>query len=278
MSAEKVIAMAKSQVGYLEKASNYNLDSMSGNAGYNNWTKYARDLNNAGYYNGNKNGYAWCDVFVDWCFFKVYGSKAKAEAVQCQTGTLGAGCEYSMCYYKAQGRFDKTPKPGDQIFFYDSAGDIGHTGLVYAVTDSTVYTIEGNTSSASGVVANGGGVAMKSYSRSYSRIAGYGHPRYDVAAAETAEAATPTSTGDSTPTPKKTPKYFYPYRKYQNGSTEEIVYKDTDFKTKTGSLNPWESCYCVGRYGGAYLVLYLLDGTDDTWATGYVKYNGGITD
>ena len=56
------------------------------------------------------------------------------------------------------------------------------------------------------------------------------------------------------------------------------MYKDTDFKTKTGSLNPWESCYCVGRYGGAYLVLYLLDGTDDTWATGYVKYNGGITD
>ena len=40
-------------------------------------------------------------------------------------------------------------------------------------------TIEGNTSSASGVVANGGSVATKSYDLGYSRIMGYGRPPYE---------------------------------------------------------------------------------------------------
>ena len=177
MSAQTVINIALAEVGYLEKATNANLDIKTGNAGYNNYTKYARDLANAGYYNGNKNGYAWCDVFVDWCFYRAYG-KAAGQAAECQTGNLGAGCSYSAQYYKGQGRYDKTPQVGDQIFFLDSAGDINHTGLVYAVDGSTVYTVEGNTSGASGVVANGGGVCKKSYSRGYSRIAGYGHPKY----------------------------------------------------------------------------------------------------
>lgn len=177
MSAQTVINIALAEVGYLEKATNANLDSKTGNAGYNNYTKYARDLFNAGYYNGNKNGYAWCDVFVDWCFFRAYG-KAAGQAAECQTGNLGAGCSYSAQYYRGQSRYDKTPQVGDQIFFLDSAGDINHTGLVYAVDGSTVYTVEGNTSGASGVVANGGGVCKKSYSRGYSRIAGYGHPKY----------------------------------------------------------------------------------------------------
>ena len=177
MSASKVLKIALAEVGYLEKASNSNLDSTTGNAGYNNYTKYARDLYNAGYYNGNKNGFAWCDTFVDWCFYKAYG-KDEGQRIECQTGPYGAGCTMSAQYYKAQGRFDKTPQVGDQIFFYDASGVIGHTGLVYAVNSTTVYTVEGNTSGASGVVANGGGVCKKSYSRSYSRIAGYGHPLY----------------------------------------------------------------------------------------------------
>ena len=272
MSADKVIAMAKSQVGYLEKASNANLDSMTGNAGYNNWTKFARDLYNAGYYNGNKNGYAWCDVFVDWCFFKVYGSKAAAEAVECQTGTLGAGCYYSMQYYKQAGRFSTTPQVGDQIFFLDASGDVCHTGLVYAVTSSTVYTIEGNTSSASGVVANGGGVAMKSYSRGYSRIAGYGHPKYEAAQ------ASGSGIGSSSSGTSKTLKHYYPFRKYQNGSTKETVYEDSDLSTPYGELNAWESCYCMGRYGDAYAVLYQVDGYPDRWKMGYVSYDGGVKD
>ncbi len=165
-NAQRVVSIALAEVGYHEKASNNNLDNPTANSGSGNWTKYARDLAAAGYYNGNKNGYAWCDSFVDWCFFKAYGSKAAAEKVQCQSGDLGAACPNSADYFKAKGRFDKTPKYGDQVFF----GDFEHTGLCVGVTATTISTVEGN---------SGDAVKQHTYSRNDSYIAGYGHPLYD---------------------------------------------------------------------------------------------------
>ena len=53
-------------------------------------------------------------------------------------------------------------------------------GVVVEVTSSTITTVEGNTSGASGVIANGGGVCRKSYSRNSKVINGYGRPAYDV--------------------------------------------------------------------------------------------------
>lgn len=182
---EDVIKVARAEVGYLEKKSNSQLDSKTANAGSNNYTKYARDMDNiSGFYNGKKNGFAWCDVFVDWCFNKAFGT-ANAKRLLCQPDkSCGAGCQYSMNYYKGKGQFYTSPKIGDQIFFKNASGSrICHTGLVYAVDKTYVYTVEGNTSSASGVVANGGCVREKKYKLNYSRIAGYGRPKYDVKAA-----------------------------------------------------------------------------------------------
>ena len=178
---DDVIKIARAEVGYLEKASNSNLDSKTGNAGSKNYTKYARDLDKiAGFYNGKKQGYAWCDVFVDWCFVKAYGVD-NAKKLLCQPDkSLGAGCEYSMRYYKSKKQLYTSPKAGDQIFFKDAEGDVIHTGIVYKVDNTYVYTVEGNTSSSSGVVANGGCVREKKYKLSYNRIAGYGRPAYDV--------------------------------------------------------------------------------------------------
>ncbi len=183
-TAKQLIEIAKTEVGYLEKRSNSNLDTKTGNAGYNNWTKYARDLHNVGYYNGNKNGYAWCDVFVDWCHWIASGKDAKeAQRMICQTGLYGAGCAYSAQYYKNQNRLFIDPKPGDQIFFWDAKKtDIVHTGVVTAVDKTYVYTIEGNTSSKSGVVANGGSVEEKKYKLNDNRIYRYGRPYYDAEA------------------------------------------------------------------------------------------------
>lgn len=178
---ERAIAIALAEVGYLEKKSNSQLDSNTGNAGSNNYTKYARDLDAIpGFYNGRKNGFAWCDVFVDWVMVQAFGREA-AQKLLCQPDkSLGAGCTYSANYYKAKGQFHKSnPKPGDQIFFLDSSGDVGHTGLVYKVDSLYVYTVEGNTSSQAGVIANGGGVFKKSYAINYNRIYGYGRPDYD---------------------------------------------------------------------------------------------------
>ena len=162
-----IVTIALAEVGYREKASNASLDDKTANAGAANWTKYARDLAAAGYYNGNKNGYAWCDVFVDWCFFKAYGA-VEGQRIQCQSGPLGAGCIFSAQYYQQRGRYDRDPKVGDQVFF-QSGGEIGHTGIVVEVTDSTIVTVEGNSSDQ---------VKKNTYNRSSSYIAGYGHPLY----------------------------------------------------------------------------------------------------
>ena len=55
---------------------------------------------------------------------------------------------------------------------------ICHTGLVYKIDATYVYTIEGNTSSAKGVVSNGGCVRTKKYRLNASSIDGYGRPDY----------------------------------------------------------------------------------------------------
>lgn len=178
--AKKVIAVAMNEVGYLEKRTNSQLYDKTSNAGTNNYTKYANDIDTKypNFYNGKKNGYAWCDVFVDWCMIQAFGVDNAKRILNQPDKSMGAGCDYSAKYYKQAGRFYSFPQVGDQIFF-GSAGNVQHTGLVYAVDRYKVYTIEGNTSGASGVIANGGGVCKKSYSLGYSRIYGYGRPCYD---------------------------------------------------------------------------------------------------
>ena len=181
-TAAQVIALAEAEVGYLEKKSNAMLDHKTANAGSNNYTKYARDLDAIpGFYNGKKQGFAWCDMFFDWLMVKCFGVETAKTMIGQPDKSYGAGCGYSAKYYKAEGRFfTKNPKPGDQIFFWDAAKTrVAHTGLVYKVSSKKVYTIEGNTSGASGVVANGGGVCKKSYLLSYGRIYGYGRPIYE---------------------------------------------------------------------------------------------------
>lgn len=176
INAEKVLAVAMGELGYYEKASQAQLDDKTANAGSKNYTKYARDLLAAGFYNGSKQGYAWCDQFVDWCFFTACGGdKEKAEALLCQTGNLGAGVGYSARYYMNQGRFfESDPQPGDQIFFYKN-GIWTHTGIVLEVKGGKVYTIEGNKSNH---------VAKCVYPLNYATIKGYGRPRYGEPAAE----------------------------------------------------------------------------------------------
>ena len=247
MSAEKVVQAALSQVGYLEKATDADLNSKTGNAGYNNWTKYGQ------WY--GLNGYAWCDMFVSWC----------AD----QAGELSAVGRFAYCpshvnFFKGRGewfsRGAKTPRPGDIIFF-QSGGEASHVGIVESVSGGCVNTIEGNTSSASGLVPNGGGVFRKTYYLTSSYILGYGRPDY--------------SGGGETDSDGE--KGVFPVAKtYQNGSTDETVYADTRLTIPIGSLNPWESCDCLGIVDGRYLVEYRVDGAD-YHKCGFVAYSGGVT-
>ncbi len=187
ITAANVLAIAAAEVGYLEKKSNSNLDSKTNNAGSNNYTKYARDLFE---WIGSPyaNGVAWCDMFFDWCIVKTCIAKAgnKKDGIAAAKKILGGWSAYtptSAQYYKNMKRWGTTPKVGAQIFFTNGTR-ICHTGIVYKVANGYVYTYEGNTSSAAGVVANGGCVRAKSYAISYTKIAGYGYPAYSGTAAK----------------------------------------------------------------------------------------------
>ena len=255
-TAEAMVSEAEKWVGYLEKKSNADLDSYTGNAGYNNYTIFGQ------WYGAN--GVYWCDEFVSY----VAAHSGNDDVV----GKF-ASCPYHVAFFAKQGRYHTrasgyVPKVGDIIFFDDGSTvsasnpywNAGHVGIVYSVDSSNVYTIEGNTSSASGVVANGGGVAKKSYSRSYSKILGYGNPAYSNSTTPTTE----NSVAEG-------------MQKYKNRAAQTIVYRTSALTEKIGSLNANEECYCFGRVGTSYLVCYKVDGTDNTWKCGYVSYNGGTT-
>ena len=177
----KLVDCAKSQVGYLEKRSNAQLDDKTANAGSANWNKYARDIDNKypNFYNGKKNGYSWCDIFVDWCFIECFGYEKALKMLYQPTKSTGAGCSYSANYYRAHNAFYRQPQVGDQVFFGDR-GNEGHTGIVIDVAGSVVTTVEGNTSGGYGVDSNGDGVYIKRYDISTQYIPGFGRPNWDV--------------------------------------------------------------------------------------------------
>lgn len=180
MTAEEakktILALAVNEIGYAEKASNDQLDDKFANAGHSNWTKYARDIDNTLiFYNGKKNGYDWCDMFVDWLFVHSFGPYIAMEMLCQPQRSAGAGCEYSAGYYQNKGRWVTDPEPGDQIFFR-YGGTIGHTGIVEQVNGSQVITIEGNSADA---------VQRCTYAKGNSAIAGYGRPIWTAASQET---------------------------------------------------------------------------------------------
>lgn len=64
------------------------------------------------------------------------------------------------------------------------------------------------------------------------------------------------------------------YKTYKNGSTSETIYADTAKKTVVGSLDPKESCQCLGKIDSMYLVCYKVNGTSN-YKCGFAVYNGG---
>lgn len=191
----KLIKTAEAEAGYLEKATNAQLDSKTANAGYNNYTKYARDHATWGTYQSPKQGLPWCDMFVDWCFITTFGFNLGMKLTCQPKGGYGAGCTESYNYYKAAGQTVPVSQAqtGDQIFF-GAPGNMTHTGLVTKVDSQYIYTIEGNTGSGDNtVIANGGGVFQKKYTRGYAKIGGFGRPRWNLISGSSSPAATTTA-------------------------------------------------------------------------------------
>ena len=147
---DALISTADAEVGYLEKKTNADLDSKLKNAGSNNYTKYWRDVK------PSFQGESWCACFVSWCFMVTFG-QASAEK-------LLKHWPFTYCQTLAAKTTNKIPKRGAVILFWRASKDrYGHTGIVYKVDATYVYTIEGNTSGGTDVVANGQGVHKKKY-------------------------------------------------------------------------------------------------------------------
>lgn len=162
---EDIINVAKEEIGYFEKATDKDLDEKTSNVGNGHYTKYARDLDNIGFYNTCQNGMR--DVFVPWCFVQAFGANAAKEICNIPTDAC-ADYNSAIEYY---GQLYCEPKIGDQIFFYDDEHNISNTALVELVTNKLVYTI------GLGIF----GISRNCYELDDASIAGYGRPKYDSA-------------------------------------------------------------------------------------------------
>ncbi len=148
---------------YLEKKSNAYLDDFTKNAGSNNYTKFARDVNN--WNQPGCQGQPWCAVYQFWKLVKVFGL---TKALQIMGGGF-YNCQSVTRHAKQKGTWHSTPKKGALIIFRNGS----HIGSVNSYDTTYVYTNEGNTSSAPGVVANGGACRNKKYKLTDSAIDGY---------------------------------------------------------------------------------------------------------
>lgn len=162
---EKCAELMASQTGYMEKASLANLDSKTANAGSANYTKYARDVNAWG--QPGCQGQPWCAEYQFWIQVKMFGLKAALRH-------MGGGfynCQSITKHAKQQGTWHSTPKLGALVIFRNGT----HIGRVTKVTDTHIYTNEGNTNPTdkNTVIPNGGMVCDKVYTRDFTGIDGY---------------------------------------------------------------------------------------------------------
>ncbi len=133
------------------------------------------------YYGYNAAGVAWCAIFVSWLF-----SQAGVKMIK----TDGAGCfaregrgTYGTWYESEFSDSSTIPKVGDIVsFVWNYAGRYSqqdkyysdHVGIVCAVDNNYIYTIEGN----AGADNDTSTVKYRSYSRTSGAINGYFRPFY----------------------------------------------------------------------------------------------------
>lgn len=172
ITLSKVLSLAESELGYIEKATAENLYSKTGNAGTKNFTKYAHELDKINYYNGNKNGYPWCCVFIDWLFVTAGNSAEAARTATNASTKYGAGVKWQWEHYNRVGRTTKTPAVGALVVFKGYA----HIGIIESMTTTHYTTIEGNTNVDGATV--GDRVARHTYPISLD-VEGFCLPTYD---------------------------------------------------------------------------------------------------
>lgn len=166
---DALIVTAQAEIGYMEKQSNAQLDDKNTNVGDGNYTKYWRDLKPI------YQGQPWCAVFVSWIMYKTFGLETAKKLLKHEN-------DFPYVYCPTLGaRFTKyaNPQRGDIVIFYRN-GTFAHTGIVTKVEGDKFYTIEGNTSNGSTIIANGGEVCSKHYNNSNLPGTKFCRPDYSI--------------------------------------------------------------------------------------------------
>lgn len=159
-----VLRIAVSQLGYHEGASgDYSGMDQSARG---NCVEYARLLTPS----YNHDSYEWCACFVNWCLSQARIDYADSEIGCWKWVQLLKGRNLFQSSIAYKGTY--TPKPADMIFFnWDGQNTYsGHVGLVLYTTETTVVTIEGNSSD--------NNVAIRTYALDDPCVIGYGTPLY----------------------------------------------------------------------------------------------------
>ena len=96
-----MIQLGKSEEGYIEKASNLQLDSKTANRGSNNYTKYARDVNMAGLMGCQAQ--PWCCTFQFWLEMQEFGlNTALSHWNMTKKNYVGYNCFATMLLKKLE--------------------------------------------------------------------------------------------------------------------------------------------------------------------------------
>jgi hypothetical protein len=147
--ADKVIAIAKQQVGVRE--------------GKNNYTKFAAELIKEKIAQRWWQNQPWCQTFQAWAF---------VESGLRKLAPMTPGCATAVSWFRTRKRLNQYPAVGAQVFFGPGGGQ--HVGLVYKYDPTHIWTIEGNTNDKGS--AEGIGVFLKKRTRK--SAFGYGYPKY----------------------------------------------------------------------------------------------------
>jgi len=152
MTATKILQLACNEIGTTATGEN----NVKYNTAY-----YGREI--------NASGYAWCAVFVWWCF-----QQAGASGLY-YGGNKTAYCPTLLAYHTQQGQAVSAYEPGDIIFFnFSGKSNAAHVGICERFDGANITTIDGNTSTTS--EAGGGTVARRTRNKSY--IVGAYRPGY----------------------------------------------------------------------------------------------------
>lgn len=153
-TAQRLCEIALAEVGYIETPENI--------------TKYGEHT--------KANGLPWCGSFVNWC-----AHHAAVKLPSMVSTAMGAQRMKDVARWHSE-----NPQPGDLVFFdfpNDGVDRISHIGIVVAIEDNKLITVEGNTAPTGGDQRNGGMVMIKT--RTWGKgspVVGFARPKYSVSA------------------------------------------------------------------------------------------------